>query len=96
MVPASANGLAVVVFWDELSQGAMAFYPVANGQELSFRTSAGSIVDRETGSTWTIEGLAVDGSLAGEQLAPVAEAYVAFWFAWAAFHPQTRVWSGET
>ena len=56
-VPASADGPSVVVFWDGLGQGAMAFYPVANGQELSFRTSAGSIVDRETGrSTWTIEG----------------------------------------
>ena len=95
VAPERANGLPVVVFWDELNQGAMAFYPVANGQELSFRTSAGSIVDGETGSTWTIEGFAVDGALAGEQLEPVAEAYVAFWFAWAAFHPFTRVWGTE-
>jgi hypothetical protein len=73
----------------------MAFYPVANGQFLSFRTSSGSIVDSETGSTWTIEGLAVHGPLNGEYLEPVAEEYVAYWFAWAAFHPLTRLWERE-
>ena len=88
------SGPSVVVFWDGPGQGAMAYYSVANGQEFSFEVDGGLIVDRETGSTWTIEGLAVDGLLAGEQLEVVAEAYVAFWFAWATFHPATQLWSG--
>ena len=53
------------------------------------------IFDLETGSTWTLEGLAVDGPLLGTQLEPVAEAFVAFWFAWAAFHPGTQLWKAR-
>jgi len=33
------------------------------------------------------------GPLRGQRLEPVAEAYVAFWFAWAAFHRQTTLWT---
>lgn len=88
----TVGGRPVVVFWDGFRQGAMAFYPNAERQGLSFETSKETIVDLETGSTWTIEGLAVDGPLVGTQLEPVAEAYVAFWFAWAAFHPATQLW----
>lgn len=86
------GGRSVVVFWDGLRQGALAFYPNAENQELSFETSNETIVDLETGSTWTIEGLAVEGPLVGTQLKPVAEAHTAFWFAWAAFHPATQLW----
>ena len=85
---------SVVVFCYGPGQGAMAYYSVANCQELSFEVNGGLIVDRETGSTWTIEGLAADGLLAREQLEVVAEAYVAFWLAWATFHPATQLWSG--
>ena len=88
----TVGGRPVVVFWDGLRQGAMTFYPTAGSRGLSFETSNATIVDLETGSTWTIEGLAVDGPLVGTQLEPVAEAYVAFWFAWAAFHPTTQIW----
>jgi hypothetical protein len=38
---------------------------------------------------WGVHGVAVEGPLAGRQIEPVPEAYVAFWFAWAAFHPET-------
>ena len=34
-------------------------------------------------------GEAISGSLVGSVLEPVADAYVAFWFAWATFHPNT-------
>jgi hypothetical protein len=88
----TGGGHEVVVFWDGLRQGAMTFYPTAGSRGLSFETSNATIVDLETGSTWTIEGLAIDGPLVGTQLEPVAEAYVAFWFAWAAFNPTTQIW----
>jgi len=73
----------------------MAFFTNPGAQDLSFETSQGKIVDLETGSTWTIEGLAVGGPLAGTHLEPIAEAHVAFWFAWATFHPETQIWEAR-
>lgn len=83
----------MVVFWDGLVQGAMAFRPAAGGQALNFEVRSGAIEDRETGSTWSIDGHARSGPLQGERLEPVAEAYVAFWFAWAAFHGNADLWT---
>ena len=37
--------------------------------------------------------LAVSGPLTGRRLTPVAEAFVSFWFAWAAFYPDATLWS---
>lgn len=39
---------------------------------------------------WNICGLAVSGPLAGSQFDPVDHTDT-FWFAWAAFHPDTRI-----
>lgn len=52
----------------------------------------GSFTDEETGSTWNAFGEAIDGELAGSQLNWV-HAFPHFWFAWAAFHPETEVYS---
>ena len=57
-------------------------------QTLTFEMSNGDIVDAETGSRWNIFGTAIDGALAGKQLEPV-NAFPHFWFAWAAFYPDT-------
>ena len=88
-------GEAVVIFWDRERVGAMAYRPVHDGQPLTFEARDGRLVDMETGSEWRLDGRAVAGPLAGVRLEPVAEAYVAFWFAWAAFHPQTRLWDSQ-
>jgi hypothetical protein len=80
------------VFWDRARKSAQAFLPRVGGRPLTLEMSAGAIIDSETGSRWTPQGKAIDGPLVGEQLAPVPEAYVAFWFAWAAFHPDTDLW----
>ncbi|MDZ7779012.1 MAG: DUF3179 domain-containing protein [Gemmatimonadota bacterium] len=81
-----------VVFWSAEAEAAIAFRAEVDDQALSFTASAGGYVDRETGSTWRLDGLAVSGPLEGRRLEPVAESYVAFWFAWADFHPETWVW----
>ena len=88
----SVAGAPVVVLWDRAFQGAMAFQPSLDGQSMTFEVRQGRIIDTGTESTWRLDGMAVEGPLAGAQLTPVAEAYVAFWFAWAAFHPETRIW----
>ena len=92
---ASVAGRSVVVFWDRAAQGAMAFEPRLNGQIASFEVRDGRIVDVGTGSTWRLDGLATDGPLAGTRLEPIAEAFVAFWFAWAAFYPETQIWESS-
>ena len=69
------------------------FLPEADGQPLTFRAEDDAIIDNETGSRWNILGLALEGPLAGSQLAPVAHGDH-FWFAWAAFHPETRIYEG--
>jgi len=83
----------VVVLWDAHAEAAMAFRPVAAGQTLSLEARDGTIVDVETGSTWGVDGLARSGPLTGDRLVPVNEAYVAFWFAWAAFNDGTATWT---
>ena len=83
---------SAVVFWDRSAQGAMAYHPSVGAQALSFRVGEGGIFDHQTGTRWRLDGTAAEGPLAGERLDPVPEAYVAFWFAWPAFHPLMEVW----
>ena len=71
---------------------AAVFRPVVDGRSLSFRADGNTFVDRETGSRWDILGRATAGPLKGKILEPVVSGNH-FWFAWAAFKPETRVWS---
>lgn len=89
----SADGRDHVVFWETAARGAVAFDPVAGGQELTFSVQNGEFVDDQTGSTWRLDGLAVSGPMEGERLQQRAEPYVAFWFAWAFFQPDTQIWN---
>lgn len=88
------GGTPVVVLWRSEVQGAMAYRPVVDGQTLTFEDREGAIVDTSTESTWTVAGRAVSGPLQGAHLQKVAETYVAFWFAWALFQPDTQIWEG--
>ncbi|HKZ92306.1 MAG TPA: DUF3179 domain-containing protein [Candidatus Limnocylindrales bacterium] len=74
------------------------FSPTVDGQTLTFerRGPAGTpITDRETGSTWSITGVATEGLLAGTQLERIVSADH-LWFSWAAFNPATRIWEPPT
>jgi len=81
-----------VVFWDAERRSAMAFWTRPAGQTMTFRALDDGIEDVETGSRWTVDGLAVSGPLEGSRLDPVSEAFVAFWGAWYAFFPQSEIW----
>ncbi|MEX2471808.1 MAG: DUF3179 domain-containing protein [Gemmatimonadota bacterium] len=84
-----------VIFWNRDARAAMAYFRTLDDRALSFEISNGDIVDADTGSRWRIDGLAVSGPLEGRRLDPVPEAYVAYWFAWAAFHSDTFLWRSE-
>ena len=64
--------------------------PFVNGEKLTFGVEDRKIVDESTGSRWNILGRATEGPLAGTELRPVAHTNH-FWFAWAAFNPDTDV-----
>jgi hypothetical protein len=71
---------------------AAAYVAQARGRQITLAPAGpGVFRDDETGSAWDITGLATAGPLAGERLA-VAVHTVQFWFAWAAFHPDTAIW----
>lgn len=77
--------------------GTGVFEPVVDGQRLTFSREGGRdgpITDAETGSTWSVTGLATAGPLAGSRLEPVVHGDH-FWFSWVVFKPDTEVWSGE-
>ena len=82
-----------VIFWNSQRQTAMAYNRLLDGEALDFRVISGQIRDAQTESGWRVDGLAISGPLAGRRLEPVAEAYVSYWFAWAAFHPNATLWS---
>ena len=73
------------------------FAPFVDGQRLTFEFVAdderGTIRDVETGSTWSILGRAVDGPLTGSKLERLVH-QDHFWFAWAAFKPDTLIYQG--
>jgi len=65
------------------------------GQVLTFSPAGEDrFVDDETGTTWTLLGLAIDGPLSGTTLETVVHRNE-FWFAWNAFFPEGRVVEGR-
>ncbi len=63
-----------------------------DGRTLHFDYEDGRFIDRETGSTWTVTGEAVDGPLSGERLEPLEHGDY-FSFAWFAFRPNTQIYT---
>ena len=70
------------------------FLAKAGGRTLTFSREDGRFMDEETGSAWDFAGRAVEGELEGAMLTPVVHANH-FWFAWAAFKPDTVVYRGK-
>jgi len=95
VVPITYGTQPIVVFWHRAYQAAMAYWVSPGETAQTSEVRGGQIFDAETGSQWRIDGRAVAGPLNGRRLQPVRDAYVAFWFAWAAFQPKTELWTGE-
>lgn len=70
---------------------ARAFDRTINGETLEFEKTGDLIIDKQTGSEWNIDGMAVSGPMAGEQLVRLVYD-PGFWFEWVAFHPDTEVY----
>ena len=85
------KGAPAMIIWDGPRRAAMAYRTDINGQQATFEVVDGKVRDNLTGTVWAVDGTAVEGPLASREhmLAPIKEAYVAFWAPWAAFHPGT-------
>ena len=99
------GGESVVVLWkqgtvsaldapliaDSRAVGAVgAFSPEVEDRKLTLEARADGVFDVQTGSRWDVLGRAVEGPLAGAELARVI-ATDSYWFDWAAFFPSTGV-----
>jgi len=96
------GGEEITVFWTEGTASALDEGLIELGRDVgsavayssqghTFFAKDGFIFDEATGGSWSIFGEAVEGELAGESLSPVV-AVNHFWFSWAAFKPETRVY----
>jgi hypothetical protein len=90
----AASALHDRVIDDSKDVGMAAMYDrEIDGQTLTFSLNASDeIVDDQTGSVWNVFGTALSGELEGAQLRQHL-AFPHFWFAWAAFRPETVIWS---
>jgi hypothetical protein len=95
VVDVTVQAERIVVFWDASRAAAMAYRSRVGALELQFEVRGDAIVDRATSSIWSVDGRAIAGEFAGARLSAVTEAYVAYWFAWAAFHAGATLWEGE-
>jgi hypothetical protein len=88
---ATALGESVIANGRDIGTAGM-YESTVDGQLLTFTSNDdGIFTDEQTNSTWNAFGEAIDGELVGTELEWV-NAFPHFWFAWAAFHPETEVY----
>jgi hypothetical protein len=102
----TVGGKDIVVFWEEGLASALDSSEIASGEDVGAtgvfeRTLAGqtltfvlngeTIIDEQTGSVWNIFGQAISGDLSSQSLTTVVK-IDHFWFSWAAFRPDTRIY----
>jgi len=93
-VPGTVSGLGAptVAGGEEVGTAVVFSRQAVDGSVLEFETAGDAgMRDTVTGSTWTLDGIAIDGPLAGERLDPIFNDQP-FWFAWAIFRPDTTIW----
>ncbi len=84
------EGTAVVIFSSAEGPAGAAYLALVDGEPLTFSFEAGVIRDEKTGSVWNFGGEAIEGELAGTQLAalPVRST---LWFALIAAYPELKL-----
>ena len=92
--PGTASALDQTRIAESRDVGAVGVFEAElDGQSLTFRAEGDAFVDEQTGTVWNLLGQAVSGPLAGKSLTPIVHGSH-FWFAWAAFAPDTVVYAG--
>jgi hypothetical protein len=90
------GGEPVAMFWHAPTKSAVAYRPVVDGRRLTFYADdispdSAPMMDRETGTRWTMAGRAIDGPLRGKELEWVPSLQCR-WYAWSSEHPETTLY----
>ena len=90
------EGVPIVVIGSEPNNYAVAYQRTLASNTVveftsDFRKPSGIMKD-ELGTVYDIFGEAIDGARFGRQLHGV-NAFISYWFAWSAFHPETEIYS---
>ncbi|MDR2826370.1 MAG: DUF3179 domain-containing protein, partial [Deltaproteobacteria bacterium] len=85
----------LAAFYDEELDRVRVFESrLPNDNILEFNFFEGKIRDKNTNSEWNTDGECVYGRMRGTNLTPVL-AIDSMWFAWYAFHPDTKILGSE-
>jgi hypothetical protein len=91
MKPGAASALDTGEIRSGRDVGQTGVFEVAvDDMPLSFEPAGEGFRDAQTGTLWDVLGRGTKGPLAGRELRPVPHVDT-FWFAWAAFRPDTRL-----
>ena len=86
------GSVPVLVVYAPSSDTITAFSRQVAGNALTFKRAEGeTLTDTQTGSNWNSDGQCLRGRLEGSKLEFITP-LPAFWFAWAEFHPETKVY----
>jgi len=92
--PGTRSALDELLIGDSEEIGATGLFDVElDGRKLIFRADGDDFIDNETGSSWNILGEAIQGPSTGKRLTPIVHTN-SFWFAVAAFKPDTLIFQG--
>jgi hypothetical protein len=86
---------SVAVMYEAASDTCSAVYREIDGKSLTmefreYPADKRGFYDKETGTRWSLEGLGLEGALAGKRL-PRVNGTISEWYGWAAYFPQTSV-----
>lgn len=84
----------VLIFCDRQAQLALAFSRTVNGRTLEFELDELYIKDRASDSRWDLEGTSQQDNGFGGNLTHIP-CFKVYWFAWAAFYPDTLVYKSS-
>ncbi len=92
VVNEDVNGTKITAFYDNENDQVRIYSPILNGQELTFSYDFenGVIIDDQSASMWTNQGVAISGEFKGSKLERIASQN-SFWFCWYAIHPDTML-----
>ena len=92
-------GVPIVVVWSPEVEDVVAYRRdvAQRTRPLAFGTQDGQLMDRQTGTSWGWDGRALSGPLddEGARLRRLTSTTM-YWFAWAAFYPDTSLYGGST
>ena len=85
----AVEGMPVLLALESDTASFHVYDRLVNGTALHFEKGSGDVfMDRNTHSTWNMDGVCVSGTMKGQKLNTV-QAYQEFWHSWSTFHPNT-------